>query len=38
MATSKTPKTTTTGTLKIGDQWNAITIIAHSQTHPLKAI
>ncbi len=27
-----------TGTLKIGDQWNAITIIAHSQTHPLKAI
>ncbi|NBU41838.1 MAG: hypothetical protein EBS51_13770 [Planctomycetia bacterium] len=34
MATAKT----TTGTLKIGDQWNAITIIAHSQTHPLKAI
>ena len=29
---------TTTGTLRIGDQWNAITIIAHSQTHPLKAI
>ena len=28
----------TTGTLEIGDQWNAITIIAHSQTHPLKAI
>jgi hypothetical protein len=28
----------TTGTLTIGDQWNAITIIAHSQTHPLKAI
>jgi hypothetical protein len=28
----------TTGTLSIGDQWNAITIIAHSQTHPLKAI
>ena len=27
-----------TGTLQIGDQWNAITIIAHSQTHPLKAI
>ncbi|MFM9010227.1 MAG: ATP-binding protein, partial [Planctomycetota bacterium] len=27
-----------TGTLRIGDQWNAITIIAHSQTHPLKAI
>ena len=29
---------TTSGMLKIGDQWNAITIIAHSQTHPLKAI
>jgi hypothetical protein len=29
---------TTTGTLQIGDQWNAISIIAHSQTHPLKAI
>ena len=29
---------TTSGILKIGDQWNAITIIAHSQTHPLKAI
>jgi hypothetical protein len=29
---------TTTGTLRIGDQWNAINIIAHSQTHPLKAI
>jgi hypothetical protein len=29
---------TTTGRLQIGDQWNAITIIAHSQTHPLKAI
>ncbi len=28
----------TTGSLQIGDQWNAITIIAHSQTHPLKAI
>ena len=28
----------TTGTLRIGDQWNAISIIAHSQTHPLKAI
>jgi len=32
------PPPATTGTLKIGDQWNAITIIAHSQTHPLKAI
>lgn len=30
--------TTAAGMLSIGDQWNAITIIAHSQTHPLKAI
>jgi hypothetical protein len=34
---TRTPPATT-GTLRIGDQWNAITIIAHSQTHPLKAI
>ncbi len=27
-----------TGKLQIGDQWNAISIIAHSQTHPLKAV
>lgn len=26
------------GILQIGDQWNAINIIAHSQTHPLKAV
>lgn len=26
------------GQLQIGDQWNAITILAHSQTHPLKAV
>ncbi len=26
------------GTLRIGDQWNAINIIARSQTHPLKAV
>jgi hypothetical protein len=26
------------GNLRIGDQWNAITIIARSQTHPLKAV
>ena len=32
------PSASSTGTLRIGDQWNAITIIAHSQTHPLKAI
>ena len=36
--TTKPAAQTTTGTLRIGDQWNAITIIAHSQTHPLKAI
>lgn len=35
---SATRPQTTTGTLRIGDQWNAINIIAHSQTHPLKAI
>ena len=33
-----TNSTASTGTLQIGDQWNAINIIAHSQTHPLKAI
>ena len=39
MPSSSAPRPqTTTGTLQIGDQWNAITIIAHSQTHPLKAI
>ena len=27
-----------TGTLRIGNQWNAINIIARSQTHPLKAV
>ncbi len=36
--TSRTKKTVTSGRLRIGDQWNAINIIAHSQTHPLKAI
>ena len=36
--TSSQPAAATTGTLQIGDQWNAINIIAHSQTHPLKAI
>jgi hypothetical protein len=39
MPSSSAPRPqTTTGTLQIGDQWNAINIIAHSQTHPLKAI
>jgi len=28
----------TEGKLRIGDEWNAIRIIAHSQTHPLKAL
>ncbi len=37
MADPLTPPIST-GTLRIGDQWNAITIIAHSQTHPLKAL
>ena len=31
-------KKTKTGTLRIGDQWNAINIIARSHTHPLKAV
>ena len=39
MTRSGTPRPhITTGTLRIGDQWNAIHIIAHSQTYPLKAI
>ena len=38
--TNKAPtkKEAGTGKLKIGDNWNAITIIALSQTNPLKAI
>jgi hypothetical protein len=31
-------RSTRSGTLRIGDQWNAINIIARSQTHPLKAV
>ncbi len=31
-------RSTRRGTLRIGDQWNAINIIARSQTHPLKAV
>jgi hypothetical protein len=31
-------KKNTGGRLRIGDQWNAINIIARSQTHPLKAV
>lgn len=33
-----TDRIDTGGDLQIGDQWNAITILAHSQTHPLKAV
>jgi len=35
---SKSSTVKKTGTLRIGDQWNAINIIARSQTHPLKAV
>jgi hypothetical protein len=36
--TSSPRQVKTAGTLQIGDQWNAIRIIAQSQTHPLKAV
>lgn len=36
--TTHSPKKNNTGKLKIGDNWNAITIIALSQNSPLKAI
>ncbi|MEZ6058654.1 MAG: ATP-binding protein, partial [Planctomycetaceae bacterium] len=35
---SQIPENRATGQLQIGDQWNAINIIAQSQTHPLKAV
>jgi hypothetical protein len=35
---SAVPKAANKGRLKIGDDWNAITIIALSQNNPLKAI
>lgn len=38
MAATKKPKTDNTGRLRIGNNWNAITIIALSQNNPLKAI
>jgi len=38
MQTSDSGGTQTRGRLKIGDDWNAITIIALSQNSPLKAI
>src|SRR5690242_12977555 len=34
----RSPRTTDRGKLRIGDDWNAITIIALSQENPLKAI
>ena len=35
---AKTTKTSSRGNLRIGDHWNAITIIALSQSNPLKAV
>jgi hypothetical protein len=37
-STEKTSKSQTRGNLRIGDHWNAITIIALSQSNPLKAV
>ncbi len=34
----KKPKSRVSGKLRIGDDWNAITIIALSQSNPLKAV
>jgi hypothetical protein len=34
----KIAKISTRGNLRIGDHWNAITIIALSQSNPLKAV
>jgi len=34
----KTAKISSRGNLRIGDRWNAITIIALSQSNPLKAV
>ena len=36
--TGKSGKPTSSGNLRIGDHWNAITIIALSQSNPLKAV
>jgi hypothetical protein len=36
--TSSRPRVLSSGKLRIGDEWNAINIIARTQTHPLKAI
>jgi hypothetical protein len=38
MATAHRTRERARGKLKIGDDWNAITIIALSQSNPLKAI
>jgi hypothetical protein len=35
---AKTAGTRTRGNLRIGDHWNAITIIALSRSNPLKAV
>jgi hypothetical protein len=35
---STSSRTISSGRLRIGDEWNAIEIIARTQTHPLKAI
>jgi len=35
---AKSGKSRASGNLRIGDQWNAITIIALSQSNPLKAV
>ena len=37
-AKTKTSKPGNSGRLRIGDDWNAITIIALSQSNPLKAV
>jgi hypothetical protein len=37
-ASSHSGANTITGKLRIGDHWNAITIIALSQSNPLKAV
>ncbi len=37
-ATTRREGSRNTGRLRIGDDWNAITIIARSQTNPLKAV
>ena len=36
--TSNNTRTLASGRLRIGDEWNAINIIARTQTHPLKAV